>query len=175
MRENGSLNSKGERSPIPSQSADSYSAIFGKPLDSYDSSLSGSPCRSHNTCLSTRSLLSTPFTQNLVCNLASTGSLLEMQYLRPHPKPFESEPAFQQDFQMTYIHINRCCVCGAKSRQSCLTLCDRVDCSWPGPSIHGILQARTHVSCLLQWREGSLPLVPPGKIHCCMEFPKYLV
>ena len=37
------------------------------------------------------------------------------------------------------------CVC-AKSFQSCLTLCDPMDCSPPGFSIHGILQART-----LEW------------------------
>ena len=30
----------------------------------------------------------------------------------------------------------------AKSLQSCLTLCDPVDCSPPGSSVHGILQAR---------------------------------
>ena len=30
--------------------------------------------------------------------------------------------------------------------QSCLTLCNSVDCSPPGPSIHGILQAR-----ILEW------------------------
>ena len=30
--------------------------------------------------------------------------------------------------------------------QSCLTLCDPVDCSLPGSSLHGILQARTHWS-----------------------------
>ena len=33
-----------------------------------------------------------------------------------------------------------------KSLQSCLTLCDPVDCSPPGSSIHGILQAR-----ILEW------------------------
>ena len=33
-----------------------------------------------------------------------------------------------------------------KSLQSCLTLCDPMDCSLPGCSIHGILQART-----LEW------------------------
>ena len=31
----------------------------------------------------------------------------------------------------------------AKSLQSCLTLCDPMDCSPPGFSVHGILQART--------------------------------
>ena len=34
----------------------------------------------------------------------------------------------------------------AKSLQSCPTLCDPMDCSLPGFSIHGILQART-----LEW------------------------
>jgi len=68
--------------------------------------------------------------------------------------------------------------------QSCPTLCNPTDCSPPGSSVHGILQARilewiaisfsrgpsqprdqTHVSyVLLHWQVGSLPLVPPGKV-----------
>ena len=61
--------------------------------------------------------------------------------------------------------------------QACLTLCNTMDCSLPGSSVHGILQARilewvTTTStrgsklcllCLLHWQVGSLPLVPPGK------------
>ena len=42
------------------------------------------------------------------------------------------------------------CICisaaAAKSLQSCLTLCDPMDCSPPGSSIHGIFQAR-----VLEW------------------------
>ena len=34
----------------------------------------------------------------------------------------------------------------AQSLQSCLTLCDPMDCSPPGSSVRGILQART-----LEW------------------------
>ena len=34
----------------------------------------------------------------------------------------------------------------AKSIQSCLTLCDPIDCSLPGPSVHVIFQAR-----VLEW------------------------
>ena len=34
--------------------------------------------------------------------------------------------------------------------QSCLTLCDPMDCSLPGSSVHGILQAR-----ILEWVAGS--------------------
>ena len=37
------------------------------------------------------------------------------------------------------------CVC-VKLLQSCLTLCNLMDCNPPGFSIHGILQAR-----ILQW------------------------
>ena len=58
----------------------------------------------------------------------------------------------------------------AKLLHSCLTLCDPIDCSSPGSSVHGILQARilgwvaisfsrgssrsrdrTHVSCIGKW------------------------
>ena len=68
--------------------------------------------------------------------------------------------------------------------QSCPTLCDPLDCSLPGFSVHGILQARilewvtisfprgiflTQGSnqCLLNllhWQVGSLSAEPPGKL-----------
>ena len=71
----------------------------------------------------------------------------------------------------------------AKSHfKSCPTLCTSMDCRPLGFSAHGISQARipkwvaislsrgssqprdwTHVSCLLHWLAGSLPLAPPGK------------
>ena len=74
------------------------------------------------------------------------------------------------------------CMC-AKSLQSCLTLCDPMDHSLPGSSVHGILQARilqwvaiptsrgslrprdwTRISYIyLHWQAGFLPLVQPGK------------
>ena len=38
------------------------------------------------------------------------------------------------------------CVCVPQSLQSCLTLCSPLGCSPPGPSVHGILQAR-----ILEW------------------------
>ena len=43
----------------------------------------------------------------------------------------------------------------AKSIQSCPTLCDPMDCSPPGSSVHGILQAR-------YW--SGLPCPPPGNL-----------
>ena len=67
--------------------------------------------------------------------------------------------------------------------QSCPTLCDPMDCSPPGSSVHGdslgnntgvdchaLLQGifKTQgwnlcLLCLLHWQAGSLPLAPPGK------------
>ena len=67
------------------------------------------------------------------------------------------------------------CVC-AKSLQLCPSLCNPVDCSLPGSSVHGILQARIlewgamsssrgSNLCLLHWQAGSLSLASPG--HVC--------
>ena len=80
-------------------------------------------------------------------------------------------------------HVSHVYTCtGAKSLQSCPTLCNPIDCSLPGSSVHGTFQARvlewvvipsprrssqprgrtrvSHISCI---QVGSLPLVPPGK------------
>ena len=74
----------------------------------------------------------------------------------------------------------------AKSLQSCLTLCDPLDCSPPGSSVHGDSPGKnTDVGChdllqgifltqgsnlsllrLLHWQAGSLPLMPPAKPLC---------
>ena len=71
----------------------------------------------------------------------------------------------------------------AKLLQSCLTLCDPMNCSLPGSSFPGFLQVsilewvaiallqgifltqglNLSLFCLLHWQAGSLPLVPPGK------------
>ena len=67
--------------------------------------------------------------------------------------------------------------------QLCLALCNPMDCSLPGSSVHGDSPGKiTVVGCwallqeifltqglnlcllsLLNWQTGSLPLVPPGK------------
>ena len=52
------------------------------------------------------------------------------------------------------------------SAQSCLTLCNLIDCSPPDSSVHGILQAR-----ILEWVAmtslGDLPIqeLNPGLLH----------
>ena len=99
----------------------------------------------------------------------SQGSLLMLAGQRSN-----SETLTSLRFLSSCVH--------AKSLQSCLTLCNPVDCSPSGCSVHGIFQARilewvaisfsrgssrprdqTCVSCLLPWQAGSLPLAPPGK------------
>ena len=74
----------------------------------------------------------------------------------------------------------RVCVCVCSVPQSCLTLCNAMDCSLPSSSVHGISQARIlewvaissprgifpnqgsnpHPLCLLHWQMGSLSLAP---------------
>ena len=39
--------------------------------------------------------------------------------------------------------------------QSCLTLCNRMDCSLPGSSIHGIAQARVLAWLAIPFSSGS--------------------
>ena len=65
---------------------------------------------------------------------------------------------------LTYIAkgFSYTCTAAAKSLQSCPTLCDPMDCSLPGSSIHGIVQARVlewgvpyrciYISCLSYYR-----------------------
>ena len=48
-----------------------------------------------------------------------------------------------EDSEILSIIVLSLKVAAAKLLQSCLTLCDPMDCSSPGFSIHGILQART--------------------------------
>ena len=77
----------------------------------------------------------------------------------------------------------KCAYTCAKLLQSRQTLCDPMDCTPPGSSLHGdspgkntgvschiLLQgifptqgSNTHLLCLLHWQVGSLPLVPPEK------------
>ena len=50
-------------------------------------------------------------------------------------------------FSMAYVR--------AKSFQSCLTLCDPKDCSPPGFSVYGILQARILEWLVMSFSRGS--------------------
>ena len=51
--------------------------------------------------------------------------------------------------------------CCAKSLWVCQTLCDSMECSPAGSSVHGILQARI-LECIVMGCQGDLPLPRGG-------------
>ena len=51
----------------------------------------------------------------------------------------------------------------AKSLQSCLTLCDPMDCSLPGSSVHGIFQARVLEWGAITFSELSMKILERNK------------
>ena len=86
------------------------------------------------------------------------------------------------------------CVC-TQSLQSCLTLCDPMDCGLPGSSVHESLQPRTlewfaisfsrgffqardqsHISCVSRTAGGFFVAEPPGKpAHVCVYICMFCV
>ena len=52
--------------------------------------------------------------------------------------------------------------------QSCATLCDSMDYSWPGSFVHGILQARILERVAISFSTGSSHTLGsnPGLLHC---------
>ena len=78
-----------------------------------------------------------------------------------------------------YLHISLAAAAAAKSLQLCPTLCDPMDCSPPGSSVHGFLRARIlkwvvisssrgssrprDWTCISHWQADSLPSEPPGR------------
>ena len=68
-------------------------------------------------------------------------NFLLAQLLRKSEDNYRTRLIGLGDFQPFYIQCLNACVC-AKLPQSCSTLCDPMDCSPPGSSVHGILQAR---------------------------------
>ena len=72
----------------------------------------------------------------------------------------------------TYVHV---CVCVCvKSLQSCLTLCDPVDCSPSASSVHGILQARILESVAFSFFLGIFPISSYVYIHIYILCTTYI-
>ena len=76
--------------------------------------------------------------------------------LLSQPAPFISRSQLTCHFPPEAFsdHLIWRCVC-AKSLQSCLTLCDPMDCTPPGSSVHGLLQAS-----VLEW----VAVLPTGNL-----------
>ena len=58
-------------------------------------------------------------------------------------------------FCWTTESVLKSCMC-AKTLRSCLTLCDPMDCSLPGSSVHGIFQARIPEWVTISYSRGNL-------------------
>ena len=90
--------------------------------------------------------------QQLLITAAAAKSLIVSNSVRPHtrqptrlPHPWDSpgkNTGVGCHFLLQCMKVKR----GSEVAQSCLTLSDPMDCSPPGSSVHGILQART-----LEW------------------------
>ena len=98
-------------------------------------------------------------TESPVAGLGSQRPLIQGREASPH--------LFCVTQEWNIILFFEVLVC-AKSLQSCPTLCDPIDCSPPGSSVHGNLQAR-----ILEWvampssRQeywSGLPCPPPGDL-----------
>ena len=53
--------------------------------------------------------------------------------------------------------------------QSCLTLCDPMDCSLPGSSIHGIFQARVQEWAAISFSRGSSQPRDWTQVSCIID------
>ena len=104
--------------------------------------------------------------------LSSFGASAEI----PHLPTGEENITFSAAVEGAISTPMGVCVC-AKSLQPCLTLCNHLDCSLPGSSVHGFSRQEYWSGSpppgdlpdpgiepmLLPWQTGSLLLVPPGK------------
>ena len=86
----------------------------------------------------------------------------------PNPGIKPGSPAFQADaltseppgkpngVMKSWTWLSYCvCVSVCEVTQSCPTLCDPMDCSLPGSSLHGILQARVLEWVAISFSRGS--------------------
>ena len=73
--------------------------------------------------------------------MKSNGRMVDVIFFRTidHVNSWAGILALEQYFSVLFLNIG--CM-SAKSLQSCLTLCDTMNCSLPGSSVHRILQAR---------------------------------
>ena len=74
-------------------------------------------------------------------------------------------------YALSFHSTLRACESESEVAQSCPTLCDPMDCSLPGSSVHGIFQARVRaydpINGLLRAVQGPFPLTPRTSGHYC--------
>ena len=96
--------------------------------------------------------------------------IMHLLSLNENSKEHDSFCSFlclMQGKHTTYIPLIKLNTAG-KSHQSCPTLCDPIDGSPPGSSVHGFLQARTLELVAISFSKGifSTQESNPGLLHC---------
>ena len=81
--------------------------------------------------------------------------LRESQQCLPKWRYYSSSQNFDCLLLLSKIYKNKRKVKWSEIAQSCPTICDPVDCSPPGSSIHGTLQARTREWVAISFSRGS--------------------
>ena len=75
-----------------------------------------------------------------------------------------------EEFKLKNVLLLKMCYIGtsahANSPQSCLTLCNPIDCSPPGSSVDGILQARILEWVGIPFSGGSSQPRDPTQVSC---------
>ena len=104
-----------------------------------------------------RSPVQRPFSLELAhcSNSISHSNKLYFPLILSHVWKFFSNPCLDHDI-----------VCVCEVAQSCPTLCDPVDWSLPGFSIHGILQARILEWVTISFSRGSSQPRDPTRVSC---------
>ena len=83
-----------------------------------------------------------------------------------HLTPFSAELSGNSHVLSLFPNTASCITVRAKPLQLCLTLCDSMDCSPPGSSVHGILQARVLEWVAMPSSRGSSRPRDPTLVSC---------
>ena len=99
-----------------------------------------------------------------------SGSTNTWRLSGPHQHPDRNKITYHLLIRV----LNFLCV-RAKSLQSCPTLCNPMDCSLPGPSVHGILQAKIleWVACPLLGDLSNPGIEPSSHVSCICRWVLY--
>ena len=87
----------------------------------------------------------------LYCPRVSSLPACPTNFRLPSPYLHKRVPIYQISSILLFM-----CLC-AQSHQSCPTLCDPLDCSLPGSSVHGTFQARILEWIAISFSRGSSP------------------
>ena len=105
----------------------------------------------------------------MVQQMLAIWSLVPLPFLKPAWTSGKSRFMYcwSLAWRILSITLLECAAAAAKSLRSCPTLCDPMDCSLPGSSIHGIFQARILEWVAIAFSGNSSWLISNPKRWCC--------